>query len=65
MKAMMTARMTAILVALMIKIQAVDADDTDDADGRNKRYCIIVGFFRVRYITEAFVTMFQETLRSG
>lgn len=33
-------RMTAILVVLMIKIQAVfDAADTDEADGRNGGYC--------------------------
>lgn len=34
MKAMMGSRMTATLVAPMTKIEAVDCDDTDDADGR-------------------------------
>lgn len=43
-RAMMITRMTA--VASMIKIQAVDVDDRDDANGRNERYCgILQGHF--------------------
>lgn len=65
MKAIMVTRMTAILEALIIKIHAVEADNTDDAHGRNERYCDFVGFFRVTYYKEAFRSMFQESLRSG
>lgn len=59
MKAMVVIRTA---VAPMTKIEAVDADDTDDADGR---YCDILGFFRVTYYKEAFISVFQEALRSG
>lgn len=62
MKAIMVMRMTAILEALIIKIHAVEADDTDDAHGRNERHCDFVGFFRVTYYKEAFISMFQEPL---
>lgn len=47
MKVSMVMRMTAVIVVLMIKIQAVEADDSGDADGRDERYFDIVGFFRV------------------
>lgn len=65
MKAIMVMRMTATLVALMIKIHAADADDTDDADRRNGRCRDTVGFFMVTYYKDAFMSMFQELLRSG
>ena len=51
----------------MIKIHAVDADDSDDADGGKKRKILWydVGFFRVTCYKEAFINMFQEPLRNG
>lgn len=64
-KAIMVMRMTAVLEALIIKIHAADGDDIDDADGRSERCCDFVGFFRVTYYKEAFISMFQQPLRSG
>lgn len=46
-------------------MNTVDADDTDDAHRRNERYCDFVGLIRVTYHREAFISMFQEPMRSS
>lgn len=65
MKAMMIMRMPETPVMPMTNIEAVDGDGTDDADGRNERYCDAVGFFRVTYYKDSFISVFQDPLRSG
>lgn len=47
MKAIMVMRMTAIPEALIIKIHAVDDDDTADTLGRNEGYSIFCGLLQV------------------